>query len=153
MNDTAIEDFYKTMHRLHRCKPTFKKHGELSNVEFFILMEIAGLVEGREDGITLKELIDHTDMTMSAASKKVSILEKKGLVNRAVSPKDKRNISITLTPDGKKLCEEERQKKHDWMENILFRMGEKDARQMFVLFNKMLDIIEEIEKEGDGADV
>ena len=32
-------------------------------------------------------------------------------------------------------------------------MGEKDARQMFVLFNKMLDIIEEIEKEGDGADV
>ena len=75
MEEKLVEEFYKTLSRMHQCRPCFQKHGELSNVEFFILIEISVLLEEREGGITLGELIGSTGMTMSAASKKVSILE------------------------------------------------------------------------------
>lgn len=153
MNEALLKEFYQITHRLHQCQPIFKKHGELSNVEFFILIQIGRLQEERKDGITLRELIGCTEMTMSAASKKVSILEKKGLVKREPSKLDKRNISITLTPSGEKLCHDEKKKKDEWMMEILSRMGETDVRQMFDLYNKMIDIIEEIEKEGEAGNV
>lgn len=152
MNDRLLEDFYKVLYRMHKCLPNFKKHGELSNVEFFILIEISMLIDECGHGITLGDVIRSTDMTMSAASKKISILEKKGLVKRQVSERDRRRIDITLTPEGEALCEEEKLKKQEWMLAIISGMGENDSRELFRLFNKMLDVIEDIDcTDGKGV--
>ena len=94
------------------------------------------------DEITLGDIIKCTDMTMSAASKKITILEKKGYVNRMPSKRDKRNINIVLTDLGKSVCDEDKRKKHEWVTHILSIMGEEESRQMFALVNRLFDIIE-----------
>lgn len=149
IEESVLAEFFKLLHRLHQCRPCFKKHGELANVEFYILMELSLLSELNGGEITLGDIIKRTDMTMSAASKKITILEKKGLVTREPSAKDRRNINIKLTSKGEALCEDEKEKKRAWMSEVLDRMGEEDARQLFRLVNKMLDTIEEIETENE----
>lgn len=142
MDDSVVKEFYRLLHRIHQCRPNISKQSELSNVEFFMLMEISLLKEHGREEITLGDIIECTDMTMSAASKKISILEKKGYVIRKASSKDKRNINIMLTESGEKICEDEKRKKHEWVTKILSEMGEEDSRKMFELVNKLFDIIE-----------
>lgn len=145
MDDSVVKEFYRLLHRIHQCRPNISKQSELSNVEFFMLMEISLLKEHGREEITLGDIIECTDMTMSAASKKISILEKKGYVIRKASSKDKRNINIMLTESGEKICEDEKRKKHEWVTKILSEMGEEDSRKMFELVDKLFDIIEKTE--------
>lgn len=142
MKETVVEEFYRILHRMHQCRPHVSRQGELSNVEFFMLMQISMLMENGHKEISLKDINKCTDMTMSAASKKITILEKKGYVIRQVSKNDKRNINIMLTDVGRKICEDEMARKREWISRILAKMGEDDSRQMFDLVNKLLDIIE-----------
>ena len=142
MEESVVEEFYRLMHRIHQCRPNINKSSELANVEFFMLMQISILIDQGKEEITLGDLIKCTDMTMSAASKKISILEKKGYVTRQVSKKDKRNINIMLTDMGRDICEEDKRKKHEWVTRVLNKLGEDDSRQMFGLVNKLFDIIE-----------
>lgn len=142
MDDSVVKEFYRLLHRIHQCRPNISKQSELSNVEFFMLMEISLLKEHGKEEITLGDIIECTDMTMSAASKKISILEKKGYVIRKASSKDKRNINIMLTESGEKICEDEKRKKHEWVTKVLSEMGEEDSRKMFELVDKLFDIIE-----------
>ncbi|MCI8508570.1 MAG: winged helix DNA-binding protein [Lachnospiraceae bacterium] len=142
-----IKDLFKIVHRFHKCRPKFRGNGNLANVEFFILCGISVMLEGREEGITLGELIKETDMSMSAASKKITILEKKGLIERHTSETDRRNVYIKLTEKGKEISDRERALKNQWIKKVIERMGIDDTRQMLALMNKMFDIIEEMEKE------
>ncbi len=146
MKDT-IEALFKVVRRSHKCRAKFRGNGNLANVEFFILCGISVMLEGRDEGITLGELIKETDMSMSAASKKITILEKKGLIERRTSGTDRRNVYIKLTEKGKEISDRERALKSQWVEKVIERMGIDDTRQMLDLMNKMFDIIEEMEKE------
>ena len=145
MDDSVVKEFYRLLHRIHQCRPNVSKHSELANVEFFMLMEISILKEQGHDEITFGDIIKCTDMTMSAASKKITILENKGYVTRQVSEKDKRNVNIMLTDKGRSICEEDKRKKQEWVTGVLSKMGEEDSRKMFELVNKLFDIIEEEE--------
>ena len=140
-------DLFQTVHRFHMERMNFQKHGNLASVEFFILLGISVRLENKKDELTLSEIIKTTGMTMSAASKKISILEKKGLLERKASDKDKRKICIKLTEKGHEICQNEKTQKYKWMENVIERMGEEDTRKMLDLINKMFDIMEEMEQE------
>lgn len=158
--DKIIEEFFKVLHRFHQCRPKFKGTGDLANVEFFILAGISCMIHEKEKneianqevdkGITIGDFIKNTDISMSAASKKISILEKKGLIERKTSKHDRRNVYITLTEEGEKICEKERASKHMWMAKLMEKMGEEDATQLIVLLNKLFDSVAELEKEQEG---
>lgn len=151
MKEVTMEDvinkLFQTLHRSHLYKPCFQKHGDLANVEYFILLCIAILSHQSGKSVTLSELIEITGMSMSAASKKVSILEQKGLVVRIPSDQDKRKICITLTEKGRIMSEEEQDKKNTWISEVISRMGVEKASQMLDLLNMMFDIMEDMEKE------
>lgn len=138
---------FQILHRSHVHKPCLQQHGDLANVEFFILLGISIMLETSKNGVTLSEIIEVTGMTMSAASKKISILEKKGFVKRSVSKEDKRKVCIILTEKGEEVCEKERIEKQVWMSEVVSRMGIENAKQMLDLLNMMFDIIEDMEKE------
>lgn len=162
--DNIIREVFKVLHRFHLGKPKFKGDGSLANVEFFMLMGLEAMLKLKneeknnlkqengmhrtdEQGITLGEIIKVTGMSMSAASKKVSILERKGLIERRPSKKDRRNMYIILTEKGKDICAREEAKKHAWVEELIKRMGEEDMKQLLVLANKAFDVMDEMEKE------
>lgn len=143
----VIDCLFQMLHRSHLHQPCFQKHGDLANVEFFILLGIAVMLEDRKESVTLSDIVEVTGMTMSAASKKVSILESKGLIKRNASTQDKRKMCITLTEKGKEICDSERKEKHAWISEVISRMGIEDTKLMLTLLNKMFDIIEDIERE------
>lgn len=160
--EKIIEGFYKTLHRFHTCRPKLEGHGDLTNVEFFMLLGISDMIDKRaadmrvllqdgghccSNGITLGEIIKPIGMSMSAASKKISILEKKGLLERKNSTEDRRNVYITLTEKGKEICVREKREKREKMVEIIQRMGTEDARQLIELLNRMLDIMEDLDRE------
>lgn len=156
----VTKELYKVIQRCHKCTPKFKGDGDLANVEFFMLISLAALLDmknGRccgeeiiepstenEEGITLKEFIEASGMSMSAASKKISIFEKKGYVKREPSVFDRRNVQITLTPKGKEICEKEKQKKRRWAKALIEGMGEDDMKQLLYLANKAFDVLDEV---------
>ena len=145
--EQLVDYLFQTIHRSHIQKPCFEQHGDLTNVEFFILLGIALMLEDEKEGVTLSEIIEVTNMSMSAASKKVSILEKKGLLIRCVAQKDKRKAMIFLTEKGKSLCENERMKKREWIKEVISRMGIEDTKRMLELMNKMFDVMKDMEQE------
>lgn len=160
--EKIIEGFYKVLHRFHTCRPKLERHGDLTNVEFFMLLGISNMLERknkqqsdnrnaeqtvRQEGITLGEIIKPIGMSMSAASKKISILEKKGLIERKNSIEDRRNVYITLTRKGKEICVRDKKQKQEWMMEIIRRMGTEDSKKLIELLNTLLDIMEELEKE------
>lgn len=152
--EKLIEDFYKVLHRFHACRPKLEGHGDLTNVEFFMLVGISHMIEEKkqgedklwQEGITLGEIIKPIEMSMSAASKKISILEKKGLIERRNSTEDRRNVYITLTEKGKEICEREREKKREWMVEMIKRMGTDNTEKLIELLNRIFDIMEDLEK-------
>ncbi len=147
--EQVVDSIFHMLHRSHLHKPCLQKQGDLANVEFFILLGISVMLENQESGVTLSEVIEVTGMTMSAASKKISILEKKGFIKRNVSQEDKRKVCITLTEKGLEICEKERTEKQAWLSEVISRMGIDNARQMVELMGMMFDIIENMEQERD----
>lgn len=174
--DDITREFYKMIYRSHSCRPQFKGNGDLTNVEFFMLLGISVMVDakngnlcypvnkeeltgissqaetdklkqGEEQGITLGEIIKATEMSMSAASKKVSTLEKKGLIQRRQSKADRRNVYITITEKGREICAREREQKHMWLEEIIRRVGKEEMEQLIKLANRVFDVIGEMKEE------
>ena len=172
--DGIVKEVYQVLHRFHCMTTKLNMDGDLSNVEFFLLMGIAALLDAqvgkcaflgdkdmvsaesasasqsddtKESGITIGEINKIMGTSTSAVSKKVTILENKGLVTRTTSQTDRRNVYITLTDKGREICERENEKKNAYLREIIRRMGEEDMAQMLMLANRAFDIWGEIEKE------
>lgn len=149
-NNKIADEFYRTLQRFHNCKPKFKGNGDLANVEFFMLIGLSMLLEQKEtnekeEGVTLREIMNISGMSVSAASKKISILENKGYVNRRPSYTDRRNIFVTLTDKGRKVCEKEKENKRRFIETLIEKMGDEDMRQLLILSNRAFDIMESMD--------
>lgn len=145
--EKIVVELFNLLHRVHRCRVKFQKQGDMANVEYFILVAVAVVTQRRPEGVTMKELADMSHTTMSAASKKIRILEEKGLIERRTSKTDRRNSYITLSEKGKAICEKERRRKNDWLLKVISRMGEEDMEQLITLSNRMFDIMEMLEAE------
>ena len=149
--EKIVVELFNLLHRVHRCRVKFQKQGDMANVEYFILVAVAVVTQRRPEGVTMKELADMSHTTMSAASKKIRILEEKGLIERRTSKTDRRNSYITLSEKGKAICEKERKRKNDWLLKVISRMGEDDMEQLITLSNRMFDIMETIEPAARPA--
>lgn len=145
--EKIVVELFNLLHRVHRCRVKFQKQGDMANVEYFILVAVAVVTQKRPEGVTMKELADMSHTTMSAASKKIRILEEKGLIERRTSKTDRRNSYITLSENGKAICEKERRRKNDWLLKVISQMGEEDMEQLITLSNRMFDIMETLEAE------
>lgn len=145
-----IEEFYNTLRRFHNSKPKFKGDGDLANVEFFMLMGLSVLIDMKNDGeqkkdVTLGDIMRMSGMSVSAASKKISILEKKGYIHRETSKTDRRSISLKLTEKGKEICEEEKKKKRIFIERLITEMGDENMKLLLELSNRAFDIMENMD--------
>ncbi len=164
---------YRMLHRIHCGKDKLNMDSDLSNVEFFLLLAVSVLLDAQsgkcgylkcsgkdngelpkasqnhsaEEGITIGELNRIMETSVSAVSKKVTILEKKGLVTRRTSRTDRRHVYITLTDRGREICQREKEKKYAYLQEMIKRMGRDDMKDLLRLLNRAFDIMEEIEQE------
>lgn len=63
----------------------------------------------RNPGATLSRLAEHVGLTLPSMSSQVSGLVARNLIDRSVSPEDRRFVTLTLTEQGRTLMETARQ--------------------------------------------
>ncbi|MFC4019405.1 MarR family winged helix-turn-helix transcriptional regulator [Micromonospora sp. GCM10011542] len=83
----------------------------------------AVMVVERHDGINLRRLADRLDMLLSSASRLCDRLVAAGLMEREPGRFDRREISLHLTPDGRRLIAELRAERHAQLTAILAGMS------------------------------
>ena len=82
-------------------------------------------------------------ITKPAATQAVGKLVEKGLVERVQDENDRRVVYIRPTRLGETAFEEELEKKLEFMDHAVKRMGEEDANQLASLLNRFLTAAEE----------
>ena len=59
----------------------------------------------RHEGACLSDVRERTGLTLATMSKVVDALVKRGLVRREISPRDRRRVTLAVTPRGRKTME------------------------------------------------
>lgn len=87
-----------------------------------------------------------TEMNISSAriAATLNSLDKKGLITRQIDVDDRRRILVDLTPAGKELAERHRQTALSTTIRMLESLGEKDARELVRIMEKLSHMAPEI---------
>ena len=76
----------------------------LNGGEFDVLAALRRI--GRPYRLTPTELSRSLMVTSGGMTKRLGMLERRGLIRREPDPKDRRSTAVTLTPDGRRLVDE-----------------------------------------------
>lgn len=136
-----LEQWIQSTRRLERMRFCALRT-QMSRGEFFLLCRVQ---KGKEEPGVIRgtTLARETGLKMPAISRTLGALEKKGWIERETDTRDRRNIWIRLTEEGRQQLEAEQERILFFMKQVLGQMGEEDVRVMIGLCHKMADIIEE----------
>lgn len=95
-----------------------------------IEVSILEMVDNNPD-IILKEIVDKLGVPSSTLTNAINRLEKKNLIKRIISQKDKRSYGLELTDDGRLAQEEHRRGESILYKKILGPLN-KDERKVFL---------------------
>ena len=99
-------------------------------------LRVVGVIYDRHPaGIMLKEVADEMKLTPGAISQTVDILVRENLVERTVSPTDRRAILLKPTEAGLKLKEQHSQH----VENIMQSISKDISAEDFTIFASVLE--------------
>lgn len=156
--EDVIQYFYHTLYRFQHCRPRPEQHGDLTQVEAYMLFGIFKMIEdaGDQDDkplqIRVGDIIRNTGMSTTAVSKKIRNLEHKGMLVRTASKADRRNVEISLTEQGRQVYQQEKEKKQMRLERTIQEMGQENVKQMLTLVNQMLDVMQKLDEEEKGKE-
>lgn len=98
-------------------------------------LRVVGVIYDRyPDGVMLKEVADELKLTPGAVSQTVDILVRENIVERTISPADRRAILLRPTEAGLKL----KQQHSDQINNIMNSISSGVAPQDFKVFARVL---------------
>ncbi|MGP6145909.1 MarR family winged helix-turn-helix transcriptional regulator [Jeotgalibaca sp. A122] len=112
---------------------------------------------GRGTGIVLSYLYDNdTNVIPSELGKMMNVstprittilnkLEAKNLIERNISPEDRRNVFITLSDEGRKIAAEKKAQQEKLIQTLVSRVDEQDI-QAFIRVLDALEIV--IDEQG-----
>lgn len=133
---------------MESLKDTYYK-SPITNYAFFYKVNISFLIIFIYAARFIKkpaELCRELYMTSARVSAALKILEKKGYIKRRASQKDKRNVMVFLTDNGKEYIENVRKSVFNEMKTALMNMGE-DADEFVSLIKRAAEIINKSESE------
>lgn len=125
------------MNRLRKIQ-IFQLYPELTQGEAQLLTVVAC----RQDGITVSALAKQLDMPAPAVSRMMRGMESKGLIQRDILPRDRRNIIVTATPKGKEACNELKERFHCFFSELLKTVPSEDFDKLIENWNKLMDRME-----------
>ena len=100
----------------------------------------------REEGVTASELCRVMRMQKSQMNRTLGNMEKKGLIRRIRSEKDRRKIYLKLEPSQIEVYENQHKKILELVDAILDRLGRERTDEMIELFNAISNTAEEVMK-------
>lgn len=100
--------------------------------------------EWADKGMCVSDIHEAMHISKPAVSQILNNLEKRGLVNRAIDPADRRKITVTLTPAGERELEECKRYYSDLLDTVFNIYGVENAKTFITLMNQLMDILEQV---------
>lgn len=167
MDSALKEQLIRTMLRFRKVGMTFPPEMDIRMGELMIMRGIAGHLPPGMHGdhdhhphhdhekcqldmhrkVFVSDLQKMHNITKPAISQMLNGLEHKGYVSREMDKADRRKVSVTLTDKGKAMLEETKKFADKTLDETIERFGEDNIRQLISLFNRLIDISNEIKEE------
>lgn len=149
MQEELRDQLIQAAQTLRKSRPAIYQHFGLPCGEFFMLHHIERLLQESPCGVQVSFLHQKTNMSMSAVSQLLRSLEKKDLILRTISPKDRRVILVTLTDKGQKICKNSHEEFKNYMSELISRFGEEKTRTLIALLKDLDVALEEMKSIYD----
>jgi len=143
----SIYQFKKIMSSEFRVDATEDKN-DVNMTELILMNEIADNTAGSENNIGMSDVSKYLSVSKAAISNMLSSLEKKGYINREIDRSNRRNLIVTLTPEGRKILEFKYMEFNGMLEKVITRLGEDDANQLITILNRMTEIMHNLNSEA-----
>ena len=106
-------------------------------------LETIGLLN-RNGMLLPSELAARTRVKNQSMSQILNKLDEKGVIKRTPSKEDKRKVYISLSPQGKKLVEQTRYDRDEWLRSVIEQTLSEKERELLArsipILNKLADI-------------
>ncbi|NLE90427.1 MAG: MarR family transcriptional regulator [Dehalococcoidales bacterium] len=112
--------------------------------ELILMNGVANNTADSANNVGMADIRTYLQVTKGAVSQMLGSLEKKGFINRDIDKSNRRNLIVTLTPEGRQILEQQYSAFSDRLETIISRLGEDDVRQMVGIVNRMIEITNEL---------
>jgi len=114
--------------------------------ELIIMRSIQNNAIGSDSNIRISDIQNQFNVSKAAVSKMLGVLEKKGCICRDIDKANRRNLIITLTPEGKDILNELEQSVDVLVEKIMLHMGKEQSEQFVESLNGFASATEDITK-------
>ena len=101
-------------------------------------------VEQGGDEVTVSVIAKELNVPMSAVSRMMRSMEQRNLITRTIHPKDRRNIIVAITPEGRSAHEKFQKTTSAFFMELLQEVGQEDLRQMLDGWNTVMDAMESL---------
>ncbi len=138
------QDFFRALFRLRQNWVRFFGEPELREAFFglVLLIQHSCEVNPEQPGVMVSELARRLNQSTAAVSQKISILEQKGMVERTVSPEDRRVCYIRLSPQGHEALNHALESFRSQFSGVLEQMGPEKSRQLLQLLNELASLFQ-----------
>ena len=82
----------------------------------------------RHESMTPGELADHEKVQPPSMTRVIAVLEERGLVRRAPHATDRRQVVLTVTPEGRDLVQRVRRRREAWLAQRLQELSPEERR-------------------------
>lgn len=135
MHSEATLSLYSMVNRIAKlCSKDVSCDGDKSGIMpvFALLFKKAG---GR---VRMTDISEYLMITKPAATQAVNKLVEKGMVERVSDEHDRRVVYIQPTQTGKNIFEQEIEMRLAFVDRVVERMGEADAKRLVALLDRFL---------------
>lgn len=117
-------------------------------------MRLLRIIVCREVGVLPSQLAKKTEVSLPTISQKLSVLEKRGLIERKICEDDRRKTLIYATQKGKALINEGYRGFMNGLSSACEKLGEEKVEQLIEILSEMNEYIdEEIGEKGDRNEI
>ena len=112
---------------------------DLSMPEYSLMCQL----ESDDKNTDLTSIREYLAVTKASVSQMLASLEKRGLLVREIDPDNRRNLIVTLTPEGAERLQYKEAQVEQRLKGLLSDLGETDAQHFITLVDKMNTILSE----------
>lgn len=123
------------------------KHAEMMTMRIIQNDYLNHKDDEKYHGMKTSDLTKNLCITKPATSKILNALEEKSYIERSSNKEDRRVVYVKLTEEGNLYLEEQKRKFKDFTYKVVEKMGEEDTDNLINLFNKLYNVLEEIQTE------
>lgn len=125
-----------------------KNKTNINMSEFILMNGIAENAIDSQNNVDMTDIRGYLAVSKAAISQMLGSLEKKGYINRDVDQNNRRNIIVTLTPEGREVLESQYEDFTSRLDDIMSCLGEEDVRQIITMINRLIKIINKLNDES-----